>query len=337
MKRTVSALILTGAIVLSSTFTFAQSTNNAAKIYTDISGHWSKAAIQMLFEKNALPFEGSKFAPDKAITRSEFVSILHDALGIRIEYLVAPDIKDYFNDVSKDARYAEDLIDLVTANIIEKGGSFNPDTPISREQMVHYVMEAYKYEMGDRYALINIKPPFFKDDADVTPEFGGDVGRAAHYKIISGSKGMFLPKANATRGEATVVVSKLIGLLEEQNPAVSVLPEANLSDDSIEMKLTLTNVSDKVVDYELSSGQKYDFVLYDANKKELYRWSDGKFFTMALMYSKIQPGESVVYTETLSGDQFKAIKDKIASMKAYVIGNSDDFKIQSEGYEVILK
>jgi hypothetical protein len=212
MKRTVSALILTGAIVLSSTFTFAQSTKNAAEIYTDISGHWSKAAIQVLFEKNALPFEGNRFFPAKAITKGEFVSVLHDALGIQIEYLVAPDIKDYFNDVSSDAKYAEDLIDLVTANIIEKGGSFNPDAAITREQMIHYVMEAYKYEMGDRYALINIKPPFFKDDSDVTPGFGGDVGRAAHYKIISGSKGMFLPKANATRGEATVVISKLVAL-----------------------------------------------------------------------------------------------------------------------------
>lgn len=60
-------------------------------------------------------------------------------------------------------------------------------------------------------------------------------------------------------------------------------------------------------------------------------------FTMALTYSKIEAGESVVYTETLSGDQYKAIKDKIAYMKAYVIGTSDEFTLDTQGYEVVLK
>ncbi|HEX2925365.1 MAG TPA: S-layer protein, partial [Ruminiclostridium sp.] len=63
----------------------------------------------------------------------------------------------------------------------------------------------------------------------------------------------------------------------------------------------------------------------------------GKMFTMAMINSKIDAGESIVYTETLGGDQYKAIKDKIASMRAYVLGSSDKFNLNTEGYEVILK
>ncbi|HEX2926521.1 MAG TPA: BsuPI-related putative proteinase inhibitor [Ruminiclostridium sp.] len=337
MKRTVSALILAGSIVLSSTFTFAQSADSSQSKYNDIAGHWCNSAVQMLIEKNALPFTGDQFSPAKAITRGEFVSLLHDALDMKMEYFAAPKIKDYFDDVEQNAAYTSDLIDLVTAGVIVKGGKFNPGATITREEMIHYVMNAYKYEMGDKYALINIKPPFFKDDSEVTPEYGGEVGRAAHYKLIAGSNGLFHPKVNATRGEAAVVVTKLVSLLEVQNPVVTVKPEAKMTDDSIEMKITLTNNSKSAVNYNHSSGQKYDFVLLDSNKKELYRWSSGKMFTMAMINSKIDAGESVVYTETLGGDQYKAIKDKIASMRAYVLGSSDKFNLNTEGYEVILK
>lgn len=337
MKRTVSAFILTGAVVLSSTFTFAQSADNKDNRFIDISGHWCNSAVEMLIERNVMPFTGEKFSPAKAISRGEFVSLLHDALGIQIEYLVAPQIKDYFTDVDKNAFYTMDLIDLVTANIIEKGGKFNPKSSISREEMIHYVMNAYKYQMGDKYALINIKPPFFSDDSKVSPEFSGDVGRAAHYKLITGSKGMFHPKASTTRGEAAVVVSKLVSLLEKQNPVVTVTPEAEIKDDSIIMKVTLTNNSKNAVSFNHSSGQKYDFKLLDADKKVLYTWSADKMFTMALINSKIEAGNSVVYTETLSGDEYKAIKDKIASMKAYVLGSSDEFTLDTQGYELILK
>ncbi|ACL74427.1 BsuPI-related putative proteinase inhibitor [Ruminiclostridium cellulolyticum] len=337
MKRTVSALILMGALALSSTFAFAQPTDNIENKFNDISGHWCNSAVQMLIGKNVLPFTGDEFSPAKAITKGEFVSLLHDALGIRIEYFAAPQIKDYFEDVDQNASYTTDLIDLVTANIIEKGGNFNPGASFSREEMIHYVMNAYKYQMGDKYALINIKPPFFNDDKDVSPEFGGDVGRAAHYKLISGSKGMFHPKANTTRGEAAVVISKLVSLLEKQNPVVTVSSEADIKDDSIVMKVTITNNSKGAVSLIHSSGQKYDFVLLDSDKKELYRWSSDKMFTMALMYSKIEAGKSVVYTETLSGEQYNTIKDKIVSMKAYVLGNSDEFTFDTKGYEIILK
>lgn len=343
MKKTISGVILAGVILLSSTFTFAQTAvqvegTTAAK-YSDISKHWAETAVQKLAEKNAIPFNDDKFIPGKAITRSEFAEMLYKALDININYVKAPDIKDYFIDVNQDASYALAVIDLVSVNILDgKGGNFNPNAVLSREEMVHYIMNAYKYEMGDRYALINIKPPFFNDDSDVTPIYSGEVGRAAHYKIISGSgSNLFHPKANTTRAEAAMVINKLLDLLESQKPAVTIKPEATLKDDSLEMKLSIINDSKKSVTFNHSSGQKYDFVLLDADRKEIYRWSADKAFTMMLTSSVIEAGKSIDFSETLNGDQFEAIKDRIVYLKAYVIGSSDSFVINTDGYEVALK
>lgn len=342
MKKTISGVILAGVILLSSTFTFAQAAvqaeHTATVKFTDISKHWSNGAVQILIKKGAIPFDQDKFIPGKAITRSEFAEMLYKALDINIAYLKAPDIKDYFTDVKQDASYAQALIDLVTVNILDnKGESFNPNATLTREEMIHYIMNAYKYEMGDSYALINIKPPFFKDDSEVTPIYSGEVGRAAHYKIISGSgKNLFHPKANATRAEAAMVINKLLDLLETQKPAVAIKTDATLKADSIEMKISIVNNSKKAITFNHSSGLKYDFVLLDSDRKELYRWSADKNFTMMLTSTVIEPGKSLDFSETLEGDQFKAIKDKIVYLKAFVVGNSDSF-VSTEGNEVKLK
>lgn len=341
MKKTILGVILAGTILLSSSFSFAQAgnqveaTSTATVKFTDISGHWAEDFVQRLAEKGAIPFGQEKFIPGKAITRSEFVVMLHNALDIKIAYFKAPDIKDYFDDVKQDASYTTALIDLVTANIIEGKGSFNPDGKLSREEMVHYIMNAYKYKMGDKYALINIKPPFFSDDSEVTPIYSGEVGRAAHYKLIIGvGKNLFHPKSNATRAEAAVVISKLANLV--QNSEVVITPSVAVKDGSLEMKLSIINNSKNSVIFNHSSGQKYDFVLLDKDRVELYRWSEGKAFTMMLTSSTIEAGKSIEYSAIIDGDQYKAIKDKIIYMKAYVLGSSDSFDINNSGYELVL-
>ncbi len=342
MKKIVSAVILAGTILLSSTVSFAQVATQveatATVSFTDVSGHWAETSIDMLTKKGAIPFSQNKFTPGKAITRSEFAVMLHNALDIQIAYFKAPDIKDYFDDVKQDATYTTALIDLVTANIIEGKGSFKPESTLTREEMVHYIMNAYKYKMGDRYALINIKPPFFNDDSAVTAIYSGEVGRAAHYKLIVGAgKNLFQPKSNSTRAEAAVVISKLVKLVENQNTGVEIKPSISVKDTSIEMKLSIVNNSKNSVTFNHSSGQKFDFVLLGADKSELYRWSDGKAFTMMMTSSKIEAGKSIEYTGSLDGDQYKANKDKIAYLKAYLIGSSDSFSIKGDGYELKLK
>ena len=333
MKKTISGAILAGVILLSSTFSFAQA---AAQVeatttarFTDISGHWADTAITKLTEKGAISFDQEKFTPSKAITRSEFAVMLHKALDIQI---------DYFDDVKQEATYATALIDLVTANIIDGKGNFKPESTLSREEMVHYIMNAYKYKMGDTFAYIKIKGGFFTDHNDIMPIYSGDVDLAAYSKLIVGAgKNLFHPKSIATRAEAAVVVSKLVSIVEKQNSDIEIKPSVSIKDDSLEMKVSITNNSKNSVIFNHSSGQKFDFVLLDSDKNIIYRWSDGRAFTMMLTSSSIEAGKSIEYSAILDGDQYKDIKDKIVYLNAYVIGSSDSFSINTEGYEIKLK
>lgn len=338
MKLKVSAILLTAVLLSSGSFSYAHAAVNASTPadFNDISNHWSKGAIQSLSQKGAIPYTGQQFAPNKAVVKSDFVLMLHNALDIHMEYLKAPDIKDYYDDVNQDAPYASALIDLATANIFQSKGHFNPNATLTREEMVHYVMLAYKYKMGDNYALIKISPATFADTDGITPEYSGEVARAQHYNLINGNeKNLFNPKALATRGEAAVVINRLVQLLDTQNQKVTITPEAVVQNDSLLMKLTIKNDTKQDVYIENTSGQRFDFELLDQNKNSLYRWSADKSFTLALSTVKIEAGETIVFSDTLSGEQYKNIKDKVVYMKGFITGTASF--INADGYEIRLK
>ncbi len=342
MKKRVSGILLAGAILLSGSVTFAQSAikiDNIVKVnFSDITGHWANGAVQILAGQGAIPFTEDRFIPGKAITRAEFAAMLHKALEIQIEYLKEPQIKDYFEDIRQEDGFAAAVIDLVTAGVFEGSGAFKPDTSLTREEMIHYIMKAYKYKMGDRYALIKIGPATFADAGAITAQYGADVARAQLYKIIEGSgSNLFLPQKAATRAEAAVVVSKLAKVLEEQLQKITVSPEAIVSENSIEMKINIINNTEKEIIINHSSGQKFDFAILDADRKDIYRWSADKSFTMALTNTVIKPGATLELGDTLSGEQFKEIKASMVYLRAYVTGKSDAFTVKNDGYEIKLK
>ncbi|OPX45769.1 S-layer protein precursor [Ruminiclostridium hungatei] len=342
MKKRISGILLAGVILFSGSVTFAQTAikvDNIVKVnFSDITGHWADGAVQALVSQGAIPFSEDKFIPGKAITRAEFAVMLHKALEIQISYFKEPQIKDYFEDIRQEEGYAPAVIDLVTAGVFEGKGTFKPQASLTREEMVHYIMKAYKYKMGDLYALIKIGPATFADADEITPGYGADAARAQLYKLIEGSgNNLFHPQKAATRAEAAVVVSKLTKVLDEQLQKIVVSPDAILTEDAIEMKIDIINNTEKEVVLNHSSGQKFDFAILDADKKVIYRWSADKMFTMALTSTVIEPGKTLELGDTLTGEQFKEIKDRMAYMKAYVIGKSDSFIIRDDGYEMKLR
>lgn len=338
MKRRMLCAALITMMLLSAVFTASAAPLliSTANPYSDLAGHWVGNDVSNLLQKKAIPFQQGKFLPGKAITRSEFALMLHQSLDIQIAYLVAPNIKDYFDDVAGDAPYASSVIDLVTVGILEGKGSFRPDDKLMREEMIHLVMQAYRYKMGERYSPIKIGASSFSDAELISPSFGGDVSRAQHEGLIIGDRNKrFLPQKAATRAEAVAVISRLVALLEKQNSQVIVTPEALLTDNAIEMRIVIRNDSDSMVTIEHSSGQKFDFALLDANRNVVYRWSADKLFMAMLTTTEIKAGETLVLSDTLSGDAYTAIKDKIVWMQAFVTGTAPF--LYTDGYEIPLR
>lgn len=340
MKKRVLGMLLAFSMVITSSFlflpTFAQGSNTSILSYLDISEHWAKDAVNRLQEKNPIPFREEKLFPDQAIKRFEFAMILHDALNININYFKEPSVKDYFDDIKQDAPYASAVIDLVTANVFSAKGSFEPNATLTKEKMLHYIMQAYSFVAPDDGKTIKIGPASFKDTDMIDPEYSGELARAQYYGLIIGNENnLFLPKKAATRAEAIVVISRLLAIVENKNQLVSVVPQAVLSDESLEMKLIINNNTNEDITITHTSGQKFDFVLLDADRKEVYRWSADKLFIMALTTTKIEAGKTIVFDHILSGDEFTPIKENAVSMKAYITGNADF--VHTDGYEITIK
>lgn len=68
---------------------------------------------------------------------------------------------------------------------------------------------------------------------------------------------------------------------------------------ALEMYVSLYNrIKDKTIKITFPTSQQYDFILYDRNKKEIYRWSEGLSFTNSLTDIMLKPGEVKRFSET---------------------------------------
>lgn len=118
----------------------------------------------------------------------------------------------------------------------------------------------------------------------------------------------------------------------KRNTLVTVTPQAVLGGDSLTMRLTVKNGSKKDVSIAFLSAQKYDFQLLDANNKVLYTWSADKSFAQTSSSVKLKAGAAIIYSETLSGSAYAAIRGKIAYLRATITGSADF--IDAKGYMV---
>lgn len=66
------------------------------------------------------------------------------------------------------------------------------------------------------------------------------------------------------------------------------------------VEVTLTNESDEIVTLQFGTGQRLEILIRDSGDAVLTRWSDDRAFDQAVAHVSINPGERVVYKETIS-------------------------------------
>jgi hypothetical protein len=308
----------------------------AGGAYTDIADMWFEEAATEYGYTDIFSDGSGRFNPDNAITRMEFARLLHRALGININYFAPVDISEHFTDVKNDDLGASELYDLVTAGIVQPGGSFEPDGTLSREEMVLLVLKALDCETGGEYAVILIMPAPFTDDDEITEAHKSDIYKAVVLGLIKGHEDYSLrPKEATTRAEAVTVISRLVKIIDNLTQRVDVSASMAEENGGLKMTLSIENRTKKAVTINHTSGQKFDFKLFDGEGNNLYTWSADKAFTMALTSTEIEAGESVEFEAFLVSEQYGTLKDKLASMRAYIVGTSEDFYIDPEGYEAL--
>ncbi len=331
-----SLLISTSSVIAAETTDNSQTTAIEQSKYQDISGCWFENSVEKYGYPDIFANSNQMFYPNNKITKMEFVRMLHQALNININYFAATNISDYFNDVDNGDIGASELYDLVTSGIVDKENSFGPDEQLDRDEMVHYIINALDYVTNGEYAMILIMPVPFADDAQINTYYKNDIVKAVVLKIINGrGNNMLYPNQGATRAEAVTVVDRLVTLLDDFNTDVAVETTATETNNGLQMTLAITNNSDTTITIDHSSGQKYDFDLLDAQGETLYCWSADKAFMMMMTTTQIAPGEKIEFTEVLDNQTYQPIKAKVNSVKVYIIGTSQDFTINSNGYTAI--
>lgn len=134
-----------------------------------------------------------------------------------------------------------------------------------------------------------------KSGATLTAKLAGaqpasNVGRGAAptpatgpVRVPTDKEPVVIPPPVATnRREAPVAT------VTSQNPRMEVV--TSQSAEGIKITMVALNVSDKILPFRFGSGQTYDFVIHEAaSGKEVWKWSNGNFFTQVVRTDSIRP------------------------------------------------
>lgn len=173
--------------------------------FSDTVNHWAKESINYVVSKGYFKGVGdNRFAPERSITRADFVTVLGRMAGIDQSKFT----KNVFKDVN--GGYYAAYVNWASENGIVRGighGKFDPKRPITREEMA--VMMNKFLQVTDK-KLSEKESKAFTDDETIAP-WAKEAVRAMEKKgIVKGMEdGSFRPKSGFTRAQVAQVLYNL--------------------------------------------------------------------------------------------------------------------------------
>lgn len=174
--------------------------------FDDAKEHWAEKEIHTLAGDGVINGVGNNlFAPNRKITRAEFVTLVVKAFEIS-----EGAYDGSFADVDKNAWYASYVGKALSAGIISKDTNFRPTAPITREEMVKVIVGGW--------LLKNKKPEWINmaqfGDKNMISDWASEfVDIAVTLGLVKGdNNGNFNPKNGTTRAEAATVIYRLLYL-----------------------------------------------------------------------------------------------------------------------------
>jgi hypothetical protein len=219
LKIKVTTGIMAGVLCLSG---FAFAVNNGSgdsngglngndNGFSDMTTHWSNSYVSSLTDRGIISGYGDgTFKPDNTLKRIEFIVLTLKALeseGTITLDATAP-VGSYWG-----MPYIEKAIEM---NLLENYtmAATDYETAITREEMASIIVKAYDAIGGDTAITDGVVTKAQKQIGDlvnVSASYKTEVTTAYALNFIAGyGDGSFKPLGSATRGEASVVISKLL-------------------------------------------------------------------------------------------------------------------------------
>lgn len=173
-------------------------------IFSDITGHWAEQSILYCYEQGWMLGDKGRFRPEATMTRAEAATVM-----VRVMNLEESEAGSDFDDTK--SHWAREYIAIARANNLISGvgnNRFNPDAPITREQVAVLVDNAAVFSNAVDY----YDNPF----SDVSPEGNiwsyDAIVKMYHNGVLTGyADGTFRPKANIKRSEMARLLENLSG------------------------------------------------------------------------------------------------------------------------------
>ena len=173
--------------------------------FTDLTQDWYMDSIRYVYEHELMyGTSDTTFAPDDALTRGMFVTMLYRMEG-------RPEVtgSTSFTDVAENAYYA-DAVAWANANGVVYGTSdttFSPDGKITREQMAAMMRRYASFKKLDTSARADLST--FADASAVSAWATGDMQWAVASELLYGNNhNQLQPTANATRAQAAAILQR---------------------------------------------------------------------------------------------------------------------------------
>ncbi len=172
--------------------------------FDDVSeGAWYYTAIEYCYKSNIMTgVDATHFAPNATLTRGQFVTLLARLHGVEEQEGTLP-----FTDTAPTHYYYKYLVwaynnKIVTGTSADK---FSPNAHITREQLcvMLYNYEKFKGTVGSFGDMLLLD---YTDNTDISAWSREAMAWAVYNKVISGSDSKLLPRNNATRAQAAVII-----------------------------------------------------------------------------------------------------------------------------------
>ncbi len=180
--------------------------------FADMQNHWAKNEVFELANAGIVKgLSETEFAPEAMVTRAEFAELLYRTMELSdiANSSAFADVADtdwYFNSINVLNEKGYIPVEMVA------GGNFEPNKPITREEICALVITAYQNNVIGSISAGNLDR--FADKDEISQYASQSVDKAVTLHIIKGvSENTFEPKSLATRAQAVVILKRFFSVL----------------------------------------------------------------------------------------------------------------------------
>lgn len=217
MRKLFSAILVAALLIAGTSALRAAPALAATDMYTDIGGHWAKAAIERWSALGVLKGNDGKFRPDDPISRAELCAVLNRVIKFPATTWngytdVAPG-KWYYTDVTS-LGYQDAL--LTKSGGVARDGEIFPSEFVTREEAAATISRAFglprKNFNGDRKEVFG-----FSDADKISASLADDILGLVELHIVNGNAdGTFAPKGQFTRAQIVTILDNAVDSIADK-------------------------------------------------------------------------------------------------------------------------